>query len=133
MDRENASHKCPGAAFFPQTFETRSRGPAVPSISPCALSTVAGEGEREVIAAPCRGVAGRAAGRKSTLQGQLVHCELVGVDQPPVPRGSREKAVLTDLPCGPTVRRTLRIPGGEAPGLTGCSEARPVRSASCMG
>lgn len=38
------------------------------------------------------GVTGRTADGKGTLKGQLVHCELVGVDQPPVSGESSEMA-----------------------------------------
>lgn len=77
--QEGASHKDPGLLASPKPLKPRAVLCFL-SISHCPLSTVVGEGEREVIAVPRRGVAGRAAGGKSTLQGQLVHCELVGVD-----------------------------------------------------
>lgn len=96
--RGKVHHASTRGCFLPQTFETGSRGPVVLSISLCPLRTVGGEGEREVIAVTRRGVAGGAAGGKSALQGQPVHSELVGVDQPPVPRGAQR---------GPSYRSAL--------------------------
>lgn len=64
----------------------------------CSLNSPVGEGESKVIAAARRGVTGRTADGKSALKGQLVHCELVGLDQPPVPRESTKMAALWLLP-----------------------------------
>lgn len=99
----------PGVAFFPQTSDSGAEASVGLSVL-CPLSTVGGEGECEVVAAPRRGVAGRAAGGERALQGQPVRGELVGVDQPPVPEGAQRG--LTDLPCGPdTEDRGLEVKG----------------------
>lgn len=56
----------------------------------CSLNTVAGKSKCEVIAVTRHGGTGRTAEGKSTLEGQLVHGELIGMDQPPVPGESRD-------------------------------------------
>lgn len=60
------------------------------SVFSCSLNSAVGEGEREVVAAARHGVTGRTADGQGTLEGQLVHRELVGVDQPPVPREHKD-------------------------------------------
>lgn len=86
-----------GGASYPQALKTWCRAPSnwffpfsLFSHRGCSLNTVVGKSKCEVIVVTCHGVTGWTAEGKSTLEGQLVHGELIGMDQPPVPRESRD-------------------------------------------
>lgn len=85
-----------GGASFPHALTTWCRAPSnwffplSPFCRGCSLNAVIRKGKCEVIAVTRHGGTGRTAEGKSALEGQLVHGELVGMDQPPVPRESRD-------------------------------------------